>query len=187
MSDLCSDLKLMYFLFLLDLFPQRNTTDQWIVKVAEMTAGWKKKQQLLSPRELGQTGASLSSKKKKNLRKSQWAKPATSWQEWESLYIRLSLLLPQRWGFLWSCGETMTAYWGSRTATQEILINEAPPPPPPPQCIVARQQVWQTPDILHVCVCVRERERMCACGISGGATGGGADQGVHRKTLGLFY
>lgn len=185
MSDLCSDLKLMYFLFLLDLFPQRNTTDQWIVKVAGMTAGWKKKNTPESP-WAGPDGGFFILQEKKNQRKSHWAKPATSWQEWESLYIRLSLLLPQRWGFLWSCGETMTAYWGSRTATQEILINEAPRPHHHPNALLLGNR-YGRPQTFCMYVCVWERERMCACGISGGATGRGADQGVHRKTSGLFY
>lgn len=184
MSDLCSDLKLMYFLFLLDLFPQRNTTDQWIVKVAGMTARWKKKHSWV-PVSWARRGL-LYPPRKKNQRKSQWAKPATPWQEWESLYIHSSLLLPQRWGFLWSCGETMTAYWGSRTATQEILINEAPRPHHHPNALLLGNRCGR-PQTFCMYVCVWEREGMCACGISGGATGRGADQGVHRKTSGLFY
>lgn len=72
----------------------------------------------------------------------------------------------------------MTAYWGSNTATQEILIIGAPPAFFPISCCQATGE----PDPRHsVCVCA------CVCGISGRATGGGADQGVYRRTLGLFY
>lgn len=66
----------------------------------------------------------------------------------------------------------MTAYWGSNTATQEILIIRAPPAFFP--SVVARQQERPTLDI-HVCVVFLVGRR------------GGADQGVYRRTLGLFY
>lgn len=74
----------------------------------------------------------------------------------------------------------MTAYWGSNTATQEILIIGAPPAFFPISCCQATGEVDPR---YSGCVC----ECVCVCGISGSGMGGGADQGVYRKTLGLFY
>lgn len=115
--------------------------------------------------ELKQVVAFLSLKKEANS-----AEPATFWEEWESLYI-VSSLASAALGSQWSRAETMVAYWGSNTATQEILIIAAPPAFFSPS-IVAREQVSQTPDLLG-----------CVCGISGW---GGCRSGCAGRNLGVI-
>ena len=68
----------------------------------------------------------------------------------------------------------MTAYQGSNTATQEILIIGTPPAFFPISCCPATGEA----DL---------RYSVCVCGISSRGMGGGADQGVYKRTLGLFY
>lgn len=61
------------------------------------------------------------------------------------LYSLPSLATP-----VWVSYEAVERQWGSNTASQEVLIIGTPPPFSP--SVVARQQVRETPDILHVCV-----------------------------------
>lgn len=99
------------------------------------------------------------------------AEPATFWEEWESLYI-VSSLATAALGSQWSRAETMVAYWGSNTATQEILIIAAPPALFPHQLLLGNR--WARPQTFWgVCVVF--------------LVGRGADQGVQGGTLGLFY
>lgn len=100
------------------------------------------------------------------------------------IYSLVSLVTPAL-GFLMKLWGNNDSILGIKNRYPGNFNQRSPPPPPPPQCIVARQQVWQTPDILHVCVCVRERAYVCVWYFWWGNRQG-CRSGCAQKNLGVI-
>ena len=139
-----------------DVFPLRlsfflkNVTDRWIIQVTSMTGGGKVKK-VLSSLESGRRGGILILQK---LEEKSVSKASHLLTRVRKFIYSLPSCYPCA-GLLWSCGETMTAYWGSNTATLDILIIRAPPAFFPISCCPATGEA-------------DPRYSVCVCGISGG-------------------